>query len=589
MFKIKFIICQYKHHLLGCCWSKVYKEPSTDFCGDHMKRAFTFICIIGFLVTAQIPLQVLAVEYDCVSGTVNLKEQHLKVSVYYYEGEEEWGQYVLDITVEALPILEGLAGFAYPHDYEIHIYPKTDEEIKGWAGQNVGMRGIWINRDEYTPETIKELEGTSTVIHENAHHWAGHIIYQKKWLKEGYAELLTCLTFEKMGRDEDASWEKDKWFNTYIVYQLYDFPLDEWETKSSATPQEGTTHLAYSKSALFCQDIYDKYGLHRIQQINNYLYTEDIQADSITYMELLEQFTGKDQKKFFVGWVFSEDLDYKTWQEAEETIQELKKLKSDTVSTIKEKYGFEVGFSVDIALAEALLGKFEFAEAIEVANEEIEKINEIMSEFEKYAPQYLEAQEYYSSAGIIFERNIPVKNLDIAEDHLLLLKFDLLEKRLEEFYEEMERLEEYYPELEGLYNELVAAGYVSLEYVVELISQGEYEKALAEMNKIKTAIHEYESTERNLEDIDWFTDLGMSVSGESVEDYEDKLITAREEIANEAFESASGILAQIREGLSDARTRGIGTCVVAAVIVLGSVSGGAFLVRRSKKKSQKEI
>jgi hypothetical protein len=110
------------------------------------------------------------------------------------------------------------------------------------------------------------------------------------------------------------------------------------------------------------------------------------------------------------------------------------------------------------------------------------------------------------------------------------------------------------------------------------------------MNKIKNVIQEYESTERNLEDIDWFTDLGMSVSNESVEDYEDKLITAREEIANEAFESASGILAQIREGLSEARTRGIGTCVVAAVVVLGSASGGAFLVRRSKKKkNQKQI
>jgi hypothetical protein len=573
--------------LLGCCWSKVYKGPSTDFCGDHMKRAFTFICIIGFLVTAQIPLQVLAVEYDCVSGTVNLKEQHLKVSVYYYEGEEEWGQYVLDITVEALPILEGLAGFPYPHDYEIHIYPKTDEEIKGWAGQNLGMRGIWINRDEYTPETIKELEGTSTVIHENAHHWAGHIIYQKKWLKEGYAELLTCLTFEKMGRDEDVSWEKDKWFYTYIAYQLYDFPLDEWETKSSATPQEGTTHLAYSKSALFCQDIYDKYGLHRIQQINNYLYTEDIQADSITYMELLEQFTGKDQKEFFVGWVFSEDLDYRKWQEAEETIQKLKKLKSDTVSTIKEKYGFEVGFSVDIALAEALLRKFEFVEAIKVAEGEIEKINEIVSEFERYAPQYLEAQEYYSSAGIIFEKNIPVKKLDIAEDHLLFLKFDLLEKRLGEFYEEMEKLEEYYPELEALYNELVA-GYVPLEYVVELISQGEYEKALAEMNQIKSVIQEYESTEDRLKDIDWFTDLGMSISDEHIKDYGDDLTTAREEINKRNFENALDILAQIREGLSEDRSRGIGACVIAAVAVLGSASGCFLLVRRSKKKKVKE-
>jgi len=85
-----------------------------------------------------------------------MQEKDVTVTVYHYIGEREWGKHIFDITVDVLPILENLAGFPYPHDFNVVIYPKRSEQINMWNAQNLMKKGIWINRDRFTPEIIEK-------------------------------------------------------------------------------------------------------------------------------------------------------------------------------------------------------------------------------------------------------------------------------------------------------------------------------------------------------------------------------------------------------------------------------------------------
>ena len=575
------------------CQKKVSKPISsnpqnqyTTWPGDHVRKGFLSLCITGILLLTLIPFDVSAEEgYDSVSGAVKMREKTLYVTVYYYEGETAWAQYILDISQEVLPLLEGLAGFPYPQAYDIAIYAKSDEEMEQWSGTNWGRDGIWINRDMYTPELIENWPGTSTIIHEHAHHWANARIYKEKWLREGFAQLFTYLIFEKTNRTEYADFEEREWSFKFSIYQSFDFPLDEWDNKDTGPPDEGVTPFAYGKSAFFCYELYKKNGLYSIQKVNRYLCEKSIKADSLEYMEILEQFTGKDQKEQFIGWVFPEGLSAQKWKEAERLVAELEQLKNLSESSIKENHGVDVYFSTRIGEAEILIEKFEFQRAIEILSEDIGRINEKVSEFEENVTEYREAEEYYNSKSVIFEKTVPKTTLGFAQVNLTTFNDDLFHERLDEFYEEMEKLEEYYPELEALYNELIVReDFASLEDSVQLISEGDYEAALSELKEIKTLIRMYEATEKEVETIDFFTELGLSVLSENATNFADDLSTAKEEIRNRNYENASSILNQVHEKLSKAGKYGVTIIVVGVIFVAGVLSTIVFLVKRSHKK-----
>ncbi len=583
-----------------------------------MRKAPLFV-ILGILVLTQIPLG--GSEYGSVSGFATLQQKKVYVTVYYYQGEKEWGQYVLDITVDALPILEDLAGFPYPYGYDITIYPRTNEEMEGWYGFNYGMFGIWLNRDWIPLRAMDYWACTSTIIHENAHFWASRIIYEENWLKEGYAELLTYLTFEELNKKRDAQAQKEEWSLRLEEYKDYDFPLDEWGDTSAWDEKSG---LAYAKAALFCLGIYERYGLTTIQDVNRTLYDNGYTADSLEYMELLEESTGEDQKEFFIGWIFPEDLVAEKWRKAEENVEELRELIDRSETYITETYGFYVHIRSRVQEAERFLKNLECEKALRIATEEMKRINKIMSEFENRAQEYFEAEEYYNAKGILFEKTIPRNELVSAKSYLVSFEYDRLDERLKKFYEEMKTLEEYYPELETKYNEVVAEKYVSLDSVCTLVSQGkyeeavprldsiraivqeyeldviveytslekvttlvsqeEYEEAITELDLIRTIIETYELTAKELENVDVYTTLGMSVLDKDVEDFENDLNSAQEEMKNGTFESASSTLTQLSEELSQARTYGM---AIVAGSLMGSILILSLVVMKLRKKGEK--
>lgn len=549
------------------------------------KKALFFL-ITGIVIVIQLPLDSSASSLDSLSTVVKMQERDVTVTVYYYAGEEEWGQHIFDITVEALPILEDLAGFPYPHDFDVVIYPKRSEETSMWNAQNLMEKGIWINRDRFTPEIIKYWSITAVIIHENVHYWSNDAIYGKPWLKEGYAELFAYLTLEKMGKKEDALHRKNEWSRTVEENSYYNIPLDKFEYEA-AGPGNETTLLAYSKSALFCYEIYEKYGLAPIKKINNHLIRNGISADSFTYMTLLEEYTGENQKELFMEWVFPKRIDLEEWQNAQEKIHELEELTDSSLSYIEQEYGlskvmdfveFHVNVITLINTAQSYIKEYEFERAAQIIKEEIEEINKVMSEFDVYALRYFEAEEYYNSFKLTLEE--PHHKLLAARESLLTFKYDLFTEQLTAFYEEMEKLETY----QGLYNQwCTGESCTSLHSLYELLSHKSYEEVISTVEKTVTVITEYEATEKELANSDWFTRVGLTVLKKSVENFEHELENAREEIKNGNCEDATGTLTLIRGELLKARRYGIGIVLCGAFVVV-SVSISVLVMSKKEKK-----
>ena len=541
------------------------------------KEGVSFL-VIGILIMTQIPYAGSAPDLNSLSTVVRMQERNLTVIVYYYEGEEEWGQHIFDTTVEALPILEDLAGFPYPHDFDVVIYPKRSNETSMWNAQNLLYQGIWFNRDRFTPENITSWSITAVIIHENVHYWSNSAIYEIPWLKEGFCELFAYLTLERMGREKEALHRKGDWLKDFEKNRYYNIPLDMFEYEAVG-PGNETTLLAYSKSALFCYEIYEKYGLDEIQRINRFLHRNNTAADSFMYMNLLEEYTGEDQKELFTEWVFPKRIDLEAWQNAEDKISELELLVDSSLSRIEEKYGFhkfidfiefQIHIDTQINTAESYIEEYDIEKALQIVNGEIEDVNEIMNEFDAYVLRYFEAEEYYNSLNL---GEIPKDKLLAARDRLLSFEYDLFTEQLAEFYEEMEKLETY----QVLYKEWCTEGCTSMKSLGELLSHDNYEEVILYVDRTVTAISEYNVTGKELKNSDWFTELGIILMRKEVDDFELDLKHAEKEIKNGNIENALGILAHIREELSKARMYGVG-------LVLGVLGFVSFLVVRQKKK-----
>ena len=523
--------------------------------------------LVGILIVMYIP-HGSAQSVDFFTGTVEMQERNVQVTVYYYKGEERWGQHIFDITVSALPILEELAGFPYPYEFDVEIYPKRASETSGWNAQNLGRQGIWFNRDRFTPDMITHWSYTAVIIHENAHYWSDEKIYGKPWLKEGFCELFTYLTFEKMGRIDDARRRRNDWSYTCDEYRYYNIPLDLFEYESTG-PGNETTHFAYSKSALFCCEMYERYGLDVLKEINEYLYSHGISADSFKYMNLLEEYTRENQEDLFKEWVFPKRVDITAWEQAEEKIHELEELVDTSMSHIEETYKFhrimdfvefQMHINDQIKYAQSSIKEYDFEKALYIIEEEIEEVTRIMSEFDEYAAFYFEAEEYYNSIQETLGE-IPRDKLLTARDSLISFKYDLVTEYINTFYEETKKLETY----QVLHNEWCSKGCTSFKSLDELLLN--YDDTVLKVDSTLHVIQEYDGVKKELSEIDWIITLGIFIQRKNTEDFEFGLENAREEITCGDVDNALHILDYIRNELSKARR--FGTGLILTVVGLG--------------------
>jgi hypothetical protein len=539
------------------------------------------ILMVGILLTGCFPLQVRG-QPLALSGVVSMQERDIVVTVYYRPGDEEWAQSILDTAVEALPILEELAGFPYSHKFDVEVYPKSDREMEGFGGENLMERGIWINRDVFTPAVVKYGSITLLMLHEMAHYWSDEAIYTKPWLKEGFCELFVFLVLMETDRKGQAFAKKNDWSLTVSRNEALDFPLDHFEYESLG-PSSNKTDLAYSKSALFCYEIYKAYGIETIQKINRYLYGNGIAADSLMYMNLLEDFTGEDQKEFFMGWIFPQGLDVEEWKNAQDAINELEELVDRSFSHIKETYGFNVvtdfvdfrlHLITEIAKAKSCVRDYDFEKAVLICRDEIEKTEAIFSEFNECAERYREAEEYYASLDPVITKNIAKDKLLAARYRLLSFEFDLFTQKLEEFYRELEPAERY----KDLYSVWCSSGECTLLAPEEVFSAKSRNEAIAFMSSMVAVIRDYEETAEKVAHAGPITSLGIvALGGKS--DIMSDLECVQEEIRGGNSETAQSLLITIGENLSRARMYGAGMICV----VLVSMAGSLFFAWKKRK------
>lgn len=547
----------------------------------------TQIVVVGILFASCCALQVRG-QPLALSSVVPMRERDVIVTVYYRPDDEEWAQDIFDTAVEALPILEELAGFPYSHRYNVEVFPKSDREMEGFGGKNLNERGIWLNRDVYTPELIKYGSNTFLILHEMAHYWSDDEIYAKPWLKEGFCELFVFLVLMEMDRKGLASTKKNDWSLIVSRYKTLDFPLDQFEYERQGS-QSSKIDLAYSKSALFCYEIYKTYGIETIQEINKYIYDNGIAADSFTYMNLLEDVTGEDQKEFFLGWIFPEDLDVEEWKTAEDAINELEEVADRSCSQVREAYGvnavtdltdFWLHITTEIARAKSCMRDYDFEKAARICRDEIEKTEATLSEFNRYAECYRQAEEYYASLDSVVKDNIPRDKLLAARYRLLSLEFDLFSQKLEEAYTELETAEMY----RDLYSIWCADGECALLTCEEIFTLKSREEATAFMRSMVAVMQDYMAAAEKVEHAGPITSLGILVRG-GESDIRGNLERAQEEIRCGNSDTARSFLAAIEENLSMGTVCGAGVIC----IVLISTACSLFLVWKKRKAPPKRM
>jgi len=221
---------------------------------------------------------------------VRMQKRALQVTVDYDAEDEKWAWYVSDLAHRSLPRLEELAGFPYPHDFNVTIYIQEGEN-----NYNLYEKGIYL-----IPKTWD-----FAILHELAHYWTS--IYGvgdrfgKRWLQEAFATLIPAVLFEEWG-DVAKSLEVRgvhlRWFHQY--FSKHEQPLDVWKGENVKEVHD----FLYGKTYCFIYILYREFGIQILQNVNLQICKSGKVADSMVFKETLERISGKDLNDIFSGWVF---------------------------------------------------------------------------------------------------------------------------------------------------------------------------------------------------------------------------------------------------------------------------------------------
>ena len=194
-----------------------------------------------------------------INDTVHLTERDVKITIEFWDGEDEWANKMMRTAIESLPVLEDVTGSSYPMEYDITITQATSAGTLGYGGANNGMDGI----------ILLHTENYETLIHELAHYWTRECNFESIWMDEGYANLYTYLVLEQTHPD-DATARKELYFEQYETLKLtYDLSLSEWEVPDSFNSENANeVDYGYRKSFVVAYNKYENEGLESIQVSN---------------------------------------------------------------------------------------------------------------------------------------------------------------------------------------------------------------------------------------------------------------------------------------------------------------------------------
>ncbi len=227
--------------------------------------------------------------FDVPVGTKNVS-----VTMSYFQGEAGAAQHLKELVTTALPLIEDLYGFAYPGPSSVRVAQGGQRAVLGYEGiTSCGQLG---NCSVIVSPAADDI----TVLHELAHLWSS--IYGKRWLSEGFAQLIAEEAAGALpsGLVQSQPPEKEP--------PTTDLRLDEWGDVSSLIGANESAlnveNAGYDRSLRFLHLLQAEVGTGALQQVNAALAASGTPADGKRYLDLVEKLSGKRVDNLFAGWVF---------------------------------------------------------------------------------------------------------------------------------------------------------------------------------------------------------------------------------------------------------------------------------------------
>ena len=229
---------------------------------------------------------------------VGLQSQSVAVNVTYFQGEESAANHLRELIPAALPVIEDLFGFAYDGPPVINISQGGREAV-------LGYEGITQCLQERCEIAISPVADDITVIHELTHLWTG--IYAKRWLSEGFAQLMAEETAGRLPADLVQTRPPPR------SPPAVDLPLDQWGDVESiigaAEEQLAIEAAGYELSLRFVEALRFEVGNSVLRDVNIAIAEAGTPADSHAYMDLVEDTSGRNLDQLFLTWIFPREYE----------------------------------------------------------------------------------------------------------------------------------------------------------------------------------------------------------------------------------------------------------------------------------------
>jgi hypothetical protein len=212
----------------------------------------------------------------------------------YFQGEDETARHLKDLITQGLPLIQDLYGFAYPGPTTVKIAQGGQQAARGYEG--ITSCGNNVNCSVVVSPAADDI----TVLHELSHLWSG--IYGKRWLSEGFAQLIAeeAAAGLPAGLIQSQPPVKDP--------PATDLKLDEWGQVGSLIGANesalATENAGYDRSLRFLHLLESEVGRGTLQHVNAALEAAGTPADSQRYLDAIEKISGKPVDQLFAEWVF---------------------------------------------------------------------------------------------------------------------------------------------------------------------------------------------------------------------------------------------------------------------------------------------
>ena len=225
---------------------------------------------------------------------VPMGPKNVSVTMSYFQGEGGVAQHLKDLVATGLPLIQDLYGFPYPGPSTVRIAQGGQRAVLGYEG--ITSCGQPRNCSVIVSPAADDI----TVLHELAHLWSG--IYGKRWLSEGFAQLIAEEAAGALpaGLVQSQPPEKEP--------AATDLRLDEWGDVSSLIGANESAlnveNAGYDRSLRFLHLLQAEVGDGVLRQVNAALAASEKPADSKRYLDLVEKIGGKRVDNLFAEWIF---------------------------------------------------------------------------------------------------------------------------------------------------------------------------------------------------------------------------------------------------------------------------------------------